>query len=194
MIIRRFLKLKATKNDRKFEIIRFVSFYFEFDLSFLYLRPRKLLKTENTVTNNDNQSPIVLEKDPEYQEDEVEEDEQKVDKETNDEEENLVSPSHHNNKRSFNVDALLAPEKNPSKRFQYEQESTLSAQKGGQREKLNHHHFKSKPNGHVSNHAKHHYQHQQLSLSIKQESNNQDVEKWKETFSKIMARSYKNHK
>ncbi len=123
----------------------------------------------------------------------MEEDKQKVDKEkeSNDEENSILPSKHNNNKRSFNVDSLLAPEKNPSKKLHYEQESNFDAHKETQKEKFNHN-FKSKPNGHVANHAnsKHHH----LSLSSKQESNNQDVEKWKETFSKIMARSYKNHK
>jgi len=126
----------------------------------------------------------------------LEADKHKVEKESNDEE-NLFSPNNlsSSNKRSFNVDSLLAPEKNSSKKLHYEQESNFNAQKGTPREKTNNN-FKSKSNGQVANqlNLKHHYHHQHLSLSNKQESNNQDVEKWKETFSKIMARSYKNHK
>jgi hypothetical protein len=153
-----------------------------------------MLKTESKVTNNYNQLSIELLK--ESEEDYAERNEPKIDEENeSNDDENVLSSSNHtkNNKRPFNVDSLLAPEKNPSKKFHYEQESNFSAQKSTQRERLNHN-FKSKANGNVANHASSKHQNQPLNLSNKHESSNQDVEKWKETFSKIMARSYKNHK
>ena len=55
---------------------------------------------------------------------------------------------------------------------------------------LNHNHHSGEHHHHHHHHQQHHHQNSPFS---KQESNNVDVENWKLTFSKIMARSYKNN-
>lgn len=158
------------------------------------IRDRKQLKAAAAASNHPNNSTYSVNEDSSNEES------------NNNNTEPLTAKLKH--KRSFNVDSLLAPESNNTKRFKKlmpsleelsKEESSLSSSQSKPNKSLTTAISnvspilaKTSPAAAGVKIIRGSDQHQNSPFS-KVESDNVDVEKWKQTFNKIMARSYKNN-